>query len=253
MLKRLSKSEQWLCSTIMSASHIRQTGDQTGEPAMDQPHIQTDARPLELDPIDRAIKSPAIQFTDCLRQIYDDWHMHDRDWTRPGFRAVAVHRFGVWRMQIQPRWVRLPFSWVYKMLFRYVRNHYGIELPYSVKLGDRVIIEHQSGIVVHGNAEIGDDCILRQGVTIGLRRLTHKADAPKLGNRVNVGAGAQILGAVVIGDDVRIGANAVVLCDVPAGATAIGIPAQVILPTHISFPTPPTHLQIDDLQSYGFQ
>jgi serine O-acetyltransferase len=252
MLTRLSGSEQWLYSIIMSVSRSDQTGDQ----AMVQPHIQpnvrNEARSLEPAPIAHAIKSPAIRFTDCLRQIYDDWQMHDRDWTRPGFRAVAVHRFGVWRMQIQPRWVRLPFSWFYKVLFRYVRNHYGIELPYSVKLGDRVIIEHQSGIVVHGNAEIGDDCILRQGVTIGLRRLTHKTDAPKLGKRVNVGAGAQILGAIMIGDDVRIGANAVVLCDVPAGATAIGIPAQVILPTHIAFPVPPTHLQINDLQSYGF-
>jgi serine O-acetyltransferase len=178
--------------------------------------------------------SPPIRLRDCCDQIHQDWIAHDREWSRPGFRAVAVHRLGVWRMQIQPRWLRLPFSFLYGQMFRYVRNHYGIELPYSVRLGQRVIVEHQGAIVIHGNAEIGDDCILRQGVTLGIRYLDRLDDAPKLGARVNVGAGAKILGAVIIGDDANIGANAVVLRDVPAGATAIGIPAKIILarPNH---------------------
>jgi serine O-acetyltransferase len=105
---------------------------------------------------------------------------------------------------------------------------YGIELPYSVKLGQRVVIEHAGAIVIHGSAEIGDECILRQGVTLGNRYLEKPFDAPRLGKRVNVGAGAKILGAVYVGDDAQIGANAVVLCDVPAGATAVGIPARII-------------------------
>jgi serine O-acetyltransferase len=173
--------------------------------------------------------SPPIRLRDCFAQIHQDWIAHDRQWSRPGFRAVAVHRLGVWRMQIQPRWLRLPFSFLYGQMFQHVRNHYGIELPYSVRLGQRVIVEHQGAIVIHGNAEIGDDCILRQGVTLGIRYLDRLDDAPKLGARVNVGAGAKILGAVIIGDDANIGANAVVLRDVPAGATAIGIPAKIIL------------------------
>ena len=149
-------------------------------------------------------------------QIHEDWATHGRDWTRPGFRAIAVHRFGNWRMRIGNKFLRAPFSVLYRMMYRRVRNRYGIELPYSVVVGRRVVIEHQSGIVIHGNSVIGDGSILRQGVTLGNKSLTRPLDAPRLGKLVNVGAGAKILGAVTIGDGASIGANAVVLCDVPA-------------------------------------
>lgn len=169
-----------------------------------------------------------IEMLSLWQQIVEDWIAHGQDWTKPGFRAVAVHRFGVWRMGIQPKFLRAPLSVLYRMLFRKVRNTYGIELPYTTKLGRRVVIEHQSAIVIHGHCEIGDDCIIRQGVTLGNRYLEKPLEAPKLGQRVNVGAGAKIFGAVTIGDGASIGANAVVLQDVPAGATAVGIPAKVI-------------------------
>src|SRR5216117_3054623 len=162
------------------------------------------------------------------RIIYEDWRAHGRDWTRPGFRAVAAHRFGNWRMRIGPKVLRAPFSMIYRALYRRCRNVYGIELPYSVRLGRRVIIEHQGAIVIHGNCRIGDDCIIRQGVTLGNKSLEHPFDAPTLGKRVNVGAGAKILGANSIGDDAAIGANAVAVCDVPAGTTAVGIAARII-------------------------
>ena len=162
------------------------------------------------------------------QQIVEDWVAHGKDWTKPGFRAVAIQRFGVWRMQLKPVILRAPFSVLYRMLFRKARNTYGIELPYTVKLGRRVIIEHQSAIVIHGHCEIGDDSIIRQGVTLGNRYLDRPFDAPKLGKRVNVGAGAKIFGNVTIGDGANIGANAVVLHDIPAGATAAGIPAKII-------------------------
>ena len=78
------------------------------------------------------------------------------------------------------------------MMYRRVRNRYGIELPYSVVVGRRIVIEHQSGIVIHGNSVIGDGSILRQGVTLGNKSLTRPLDAPRLGKLVNVGAGAKI-------------------------------------------------------------
>jgi len=162
------------------------------------------------------------------QQIKEDWVAHGRDWTKPGFRAVAVQRFGVWRMTIKPLLVRAPLSILYRALFRKVRNSYGIELPYTVQLGRRVVIEHQSGIVIHGYCSISDDCIIRQGVTMGNRYLERPFDAPKLGKRVNVGAGAKIFGNVTIEDDVNIGANAVVLSDIPSGKTAVGIPAKIL-------------------------
>ncbi len=161
-------------------------------------------------------------------QIKEDWIAHGKDWTKPGFRAVAVQRFGVWRMNIKLLLLRAPLSILYRSLYHKVRNTYGIELPYTIKLGRRVVIEHQSAIVIHGYSTIGDDCIIRQGVTMGNRYLDRPYDAPKLGARVNVGAGAKIFGNVTIGDDVNIGANAVVLIDVPSGQTAVGIPAKIL-------------------------
>ena len=163
-----------------------------------------------------------------LAQIAEDWRAHGSDWTRPGFQAVAVHRFGNWRMGIAPRILRAPFSVVYRSLYRGIRNFYGIELPCTARIGRRVVIEHQHDIVVHGKAVVGDDCILRQGVTLGNRSLDRPLEAPRLGDRVSVGAGAKVLGAVTIGDGAQIGANAVVCGDVPAGALAVGIPARIV-------------------------
>ena len=159
--------------------------------------------------------------------VLEDWNTHGRDWTKPGFRALAFHRFGEWRSAIRPRPLRAPFSIAYRALYRRARNLYRIELPSSARIGRRVVFEHQHGIVVHGNAEIGDGCVLRQGVTLGIRHPDRPREAPKLGRDVQVGAGAKILGDVTIGDGAVIGANAVVLCDVPAGAMAVGIPARV--------------------------
>lgn len=159
--------------------------------------------------------------------IIEDYRAHGCDWTKPGFRAVALHRFGVWRMSIEPKFIRAPFSVLYRIGFRRCRNVYGIELPYSVSLGRRVVIEHQGGIVVHGNSRIGDDSIIRQNCTLGIRRIDQPGAAPIIGRNVSIGAGAAILGPVCIGDGSAIGANAVVLSDVPPGSTAVGNPARI--------------------------
>jgi serine O-acetyltransferase len=165
-----------------------------------------------------------------FRVIREDWINHNRDWTLPGFRAIAICRFGQWRMQIQSKILRAPFSLLYRFLYRRARNIYGIELPYSVKLGQRVRIEHQGGVVIHGCAEIGDDCIIRQGVTLGNRYMDRPEEAPIIGNAVNIGAGAKILGNVNVGHRSKIGANAVVLIDVPEDGVAVGNPAKLKQP-----------------------
>ncbi|WP_445244289.1 serine O-acetyltransferase [Microcoleus sp. OTE_8_concoct_300] len=175
------------------------------------------------------VEAPALGL---WQQIKEDWIAHGRDWTKPGFRAVAVQRFGVWRMKVEPKLLRAPLSILYRSLYRKIRNTYGIDLPYTVKLGRRVVIEHQSAIIIHGYCTIGDDCIIRQGVTLGNRYLEKPLESPQLGDRVNVGADAKILGKVYLGDDVNIGANAVVLSDVPAGKTAVGIPAKILASTN---------------------
>ncbi|HDY85266.1 hypothetical protein LCGC14_0480310 [marine sediment metagenome] len=163
-----------------------------------------------------------------INQIKSDWIAHGRTLYRAGFRALFVYRFGNWRMTIKSKLIRAPLSLIYRFMEQRVRFKYGIELPYTAKLGERVVFEHQHGIVIHGNCVIGDDCIIRQGVTLGNRYLDKPFDAPVLGVGVSVGAGAKILGFVNIGDHATIGANAVVLNDVPAGKTVVGIPAKLV-------------------------
>ena len=83
-------------------------------------------------------------------------------------------------------------------------------------------------MIIHGYCTVGDECIIRQGITLGNPYLDKPLESPQLGDRVNIGAGAKILGGVSLGDDVNIGANAVVLSDIPTGKTAVGIPAKII-------------------------
>jgi serine O-acetyltransferase len=158
--------------------------------------------------------------------IKEDWQSHDRQWNRHGFWVLLIYRFGRWRYTIQSRLVRIPFSIVYKIMKFWSEMLLQVELPSETVIGRRLVIEHIGGIIISGDAILGDDCTLRNGVTIGLRRKGTRG-SPRIGNRVDIGTGAKLLGEIVIGDDVAIGANAVVLCDVPSRSIAVGIPAKV--------------------------
>lgn len=160
--------------------------------------------------------------------IKQDWKANSKSINHAGFRTLMVYRFGRWRMTIKNKTLRAPLSFLYRQMEKHVRFKYGIELPYSVTLGNNITFEHQHGIVIHGQAKIGDGCIIRQGVTIGNKSLDAPFDAPSIGAYVNIGAGAKILGHVHIGDHAVIGANAVVTSDIPDYAVAVGIPAKVI-------------------------
>jgi len=166
--------------------------------------------------------------SDLVSRVTEDWEANGKDWTRPGFRTLAVHRFGNWRMGVEPKVLRAPLSMLYRAAERHCRNVYGIELPYSVKVGRRVKIEHQGGIVIHGDSTIGDECTIRQGVTMGMKSVDKPFDAPTLERGVDVGAGAVILGGIVVGEGASVGANAVVVKDVEAGGVAVGVPARVV-------------------------
>jgi serine O-acetyltransferase len=162
-----------------------------------------------------------------LDNVREDWRTHDRKFSRHGFWVLLIYRFGRWRYTIKARPLRVPFSLIYKLLKFLSEMLLGMELPCEALIGRRFCIEHIGGIVISGDAVFGDDCVIRNGVTVGLRNRGVRG-SPRLGNRVDIGAGAKILGAVSIGDDTAIGANAVVLSDVPAGCIAVGIPARVI-------------------------
>jgi serine O-acetyltransferase len=161
-----------------------------------------------------------------LENIREDWVNYSRDLSAPGMWVMVVYRFGRWRYTIRYSIIRKPLSFLYKVLFAFIGAITGAELPCEAELGRRVRIDHPHGLVVSGDAKLGDDVILRNGVTIGLRR-TGKRGSPIIGNRVDIGAGAKILGEIKIGDDCSVGANAVVLTDVPPRSIAVGVPAQV--------------------------
>lgn len=163
-----------------------------------------------------------------FEKIKQDWKANSKSINQAGFRTLIVYRFGQWRMTIKNKFLRAPLSFIYWQMEKHVRFKYGIELPYTVGLGDKVTFEHQHGIVIHGNSKIGDGCIIRQGVTIGNKSIESPFDAPFIGSYVNIGAGAKILGQITIGNYVVIGANAVVTSDIPDYGVAVGIPAKVI-------------------------
>jgi serine O-acetyltransferase len=162
-----------------------------------------------------------------FKNIREDWITYERDLSRAGFWVMLVYRFGRWRYKIKPRLLRLPFSFLYKVLYVFTQMLTGIELPCETKLGRRFRIDHFSGIIISGDAQFGDDIVIRNGVTVGLKN-TGTRGSPIIGNRVDIGSGAKILGPIKIGDDVIIGANAVVLKDIPANSLAVGVPARII-------------------------
>jgi serine O-acetyltransferase len=158
--------------------------------------------------------------------IRNDLRAYDGDWTAQGFWAMLIYRFGRWRYGIKPAVVRKLFSFIYKVLFKFVQIITGIELPCEVRIGRNFVIDHFGGIIVSGYAQFGDNCRIRNGVVVGLRRVEEKV-APIVGDNVDIGAGAKLLGPIRIGNNVLIGANAVVLCDVPDDSVAAGVPAEV--------------------------
>lgn len=145
-----------------------------------------------------------------------------------GFWALQIYRFGHLRYKFKSKLIRFPLAIIHIILAKLGEMLFGVTIGVAAQIGKRFTIEHSGAIVIHGNAQIGDDCIVRQGVTIGNRRLDQPFDAPIIGNNVNIGAGAKILGKVTIGDNAVIGANAVVVKDVPANRVAVGIPAKLL-------------------------
>ncbi|MDN5842852.1 MAG: serine O-acetyltransferase [Alcaligenaceae bacterium] len=163
----------------------------------------------------------------------------------PGLHAILIHRLAhaLWRRN----WL-----WLGRFISHLGRILTGIEIHPGAQIGRRVFIDHGFGVVIGETAEVGDDCTIYQGVTLGGTRL-YKGEKrhPTLEEGVVVGAGAQILGGFTVGAHARVGSNAVVIKPVPAGATAVGNPARILLkedamhhaediPSHTDEPTAPT-------------
>jgi serine O-acetyltransferase len=142
--------------------------------------------------------------------------------------AVWLYRFGRRLDQKSDGLMKRCQTMIYWLLFRIIETLIATSIPKSASIGAGLRIWHFGGIFIHPDAHIGKHCTLRQGVTIGNR--CEYGPVPVLGDNVDVGAYAQILGGVRIGNDCKIGAMTVVLTDVPDGATAVGVPARIILP-----------------------
>ncbi|TPW14268.1 MAG: serine O-acetyltransferase [Halothiobacillaceae bacterium] len=141
--------------------------------------------------------------------------------TYPGVHAVIGHRLshGLWRR----RW-----KWLARFIAMLFRWFTGVEIHPGAKIGRRLFIDHGMGVVIGETAEIGDDCTIYHGVTLGGTTWRKGKRHPTLGNNVIVGAGAKVLGPITLAEGARVGSNAVVVKDVPAASTVTGIPARVV-------------------------
>ena len=174
-----------------------------------------------------------------FENIRGDFNAHGRKIGAQGFWVMIVYRFGRWRYGLGSPLLQKPCSLIYKVLYKIVQILTGIELPCEAIVGRNFVIDHFGGIIISGYARFGDDCRIRNGVVVGLRRVDEPV-APVIGNNVDIGAGAKLLGPIKVGDNSVIGANAVVLEDVPANSLAVGVPA-IVKPLR-----PKTAVTVDD-------
>jgi serine O-acetyltransferase len=159
----------------------------------------------------------------------------------PGLHAVWLHRIAhfLWKSGLQ--WVARFWSMLARLLT-------GIEIHPGAKIGRRVFLDHGLGIVIGETTEIGDDCTIYQGVTLGGTSLYKGVKRhPTLGKGVVISAGAKVLGGFTVGDGARVGSNAVVLKEIPAGATAVGVPARIL---HPDLPSSDNSSDVNDKKAY---
>lgn len=159
--------------------------------------------------------------------VAEDFRTHGRDWRSQGFWTLFWHRFGNWRMGVRSKALRLPLSVLYRLMEKRCQHRYGIMLPYNIPVGRRVRLEHFGAMILIAQ-RIGNDVTLRQNTTLGIPDTRRLHDRPVIEDGVDVGAGAVITGAVLIGKGAVVGANAVVRKDVPPGAVVGGVPARLI-------------------------
>lgn len=159
---------------------------------------------------DELVKSVGL-----LKLLREDFASHGRQLFSPGFWALVAYRIGCWGQSTRPRLLGWPALLIYVVLQRAVRNVLGIELQRTVKVGRRLTLAHQHGIVIHKFATIGDDVLIRHSVTFGRGADWQHGVGPVIGNQVEISPGVVLVGNITIGNDVSIGPNCVVSQSVP--------------------------------------
>lgn len=167
-----------------------------------------------------------------LRKIREDIQsIRERDPAARGTIEILMTYSGlhaVWMYRIAHMFYKKKMFFVARIISQFARFITGIEIHPGAKIGKGLLIDHGSGVVIGETAEIGDNCLIYQGVTLGGTGKEHGKRHPTLGNNVMVGSGAKILGPFTVGDNAKIAANAVVLAEVPPNSTAVGVPARII-------------------------
>lgn len=161
------------------------------------------------------------------RLVAEDFRTNDASLAHQGFWMLFIHRFGNWRMDVRPRLLRLPLTILYRVLNKLTQILFGMKLDYTVKVGRRVKLEHFGGMIL-GARHIGNDVVLRQNTTLGIRSTAQTDAKPIIGDFVDIGAGAVIVGHITVGENSIIGANSVIYTNVPPNSIVMGVPGRII-------------------------
>ena len=194
------------------------------------------------------------------QQLAEDWRWYrtvegGRSFFRPlieyGFWIVAVHRLGAWSRALRVPLVGFALRQVYRVARFFVFAVTGVDIRPGARIGRRFTVHTFHGIVIADGVEIGDDCRIYSGACVVHRANDRGSGVPRIGHGVQIGVGAKVLGGVTVGDRVAIGANAVVLSDVPADHIAVGVPAVAKPRRAGAAPTRPAGVESDPEASAG--
>lgn len=221
----------WISALQLSAATPQQQGATMGILKLLNERLKPSLAPADLPshtaPLPNGRHNQNPPDVGLLELLAEDFATYDRNPVEPGFWVVALHRLANARMDVKSRVLRAPLTAAYHVAFTGMNWLWGIDLDYTVRLGRRVRLWHHGGMVLGARA-IGDDVHIRHNTTFGLVSRQAVTGKPIIGNRVDIGTGACVLGAVTVGDDCVIGANSVVTRDLPRGATVFGIPARPV-------------------------
>lgn len=163
-----------------------------------------------------------------FHNIVSDFRAYRNNYSFQGFWIMLVYRLGRWQFCLESKFLRFPFMALYSFLFKLIEMFTKAHISCEAEIGRDFIIDHYGDILISPKVRIGSGCRIRQEVVVGYKDDMFLDAVPTIGSYVDIGAGAKLLGKIKIGNNVKIGANAVVIHDVPDNCTAVGVPARII-------------------------
>ena len=208
---------------------LRQVECETGPPTRPDPILPVQRpEPTPRTAAPGALRADYARYLAIARADHAGLRAHLAALSEFGFLAIAVFRFGRWTRRIRPRLLSLPFKLAYRVADFFVQVLFGISLSSNSEIGPGFYIGHFGGIVVHGR--LGANCSIGQGVTIGAKGGGRSNGYPDIGDGVYLGAGSMVIGRIRVGHGALVGANTVVVQDVPDGCRVVSAPARILPP-----------------------